>query len=98
MLPLTRLLKVPSGTSPNPNAVSRALMFGLVGIVLATLLTVITNELPVQLLTVNVAWARRVAPPPTLPDQVTVNVVFPLTNTVACAELGATEARSRANT
>jgi hypothetical protein len=38
-------------------------MLGLVGIVFATLLTVITNELPVQLLTVNVDLARRVCPP-----------------------------------
>src|SRR4249919_2987546 len=98
MLPLTRLLNVPSGVSPNPNAVSRASMSGLVGIVFLTLLTVITNELPVQLLTVNLAWDRRVAPPPTLPDHVTVNVVFPFTNSVACAELGTAEARMSENT
>ena len=55
MLPLTRLLNVPSGVRPNPNAVSRALMSGLVGIVFLTLVTVITNDVPVQSLTVNVA-------------------------------------------
>ena len=69
MLPLTRLLNVPSGVRPNPNAVSRASMSGLVGIVFLTLVTVITNDVPVQLLTVNVAWDRRVAPPPTCPTR-----------------------------
>ncbi len=97
MLPGTRLLNVPSGVRPNPNAVSRALMLGLVGIVFLTLVTVITNDVLEKLLTVNVAVARRVAPSFT-PCQVTVNVVFPLTKTLVCAELGATEARISENT
>src|SRR3954452_11377885 len=93
MLPGTLLVNVASGVRPNPNAVSRALMSGLVGIVFLTLLTVIRNELPVQLLTVNLACARRGAPPPTLPDHVTVNDVFPFTNTLVCAEPGTDETR-----
>ena len=55
------MLNVPSGIRPNPNAVSRALMSGLVGIVFLTLVTVITNDVPDQLLTVNVALAKRVS-------------------------------------
>src|SRR6187549_2594391 len=97
MLPLARLLKVPSGVRPNPNAVSRPLTLGLVDIVFATLVTVITNDVGEKLLTVNVALARSVAPG-FAPDQVTVKVVFPLTGTLACAALGATEARISANT
>src|SRR3954453_7776643 len=93
MLPPTRLLNCPSGVRPNPNAVSRPLMSGLAAMVFLTLLTVITNELPDQLLTVNVAVARRVAPGFT-PCHVTVNEVFPFTNTLTCAEPGAAAARS----
>src|SRR5688572_25808524 len=78
---------------PNPNAVSRALMFGVTGIVFLTFVTVITNELPVQLLTVNVAVARRVASAFT-PCQVTVNDVFPGRKTCACAEAGTAETMS----
>jgi hypothetical protein len=52
---------VPSGVRPNPNAVSRALMLGLVGIVFATLVTVITNDVLEKLVTVNLAVAKRVA-------------------------------------
>ncbi len=52
-------------------------MLGLVGIVFLTSVTVITNDLPDQLLTVNVAVAKRVAPSFT-PCQVTVNDVFPV--------------------
>src|SRR5580765_7918448 len=98
MLPLARLLNVLSGVRPNPKAVSRALMLGLVGIVFLTLVTVITNDVLEKLLTVNVDWARRVAPPPTLPDQVTVNVVFPFTKNVACAKLGAIVVKTSTNT
>ena len=56
------MLNAPSGVRPNPNAVSRALMSGVVGIMFLTLLTVITNDVPDQPLTVNVAVAKRVAP------------------------------------
>ena len=63
MLPGTSLLNVPGGVRPNPNAVSRALMSGLVAIVFATLVTVILNDVPDHSLTVNVALARRVAVP-----------------------------------
>jgi hypothetical protein len=51
-----------------------------------------------KLLTVNLAVAKRVAPPPTLPDQVTVNEVFPLTKTVVCAAPGTAEATIKENT
>src|SRR4249919_3601953 len=97
MLPLTRLLVWPSGVRPYPNAVSRALMLGLVDIVFLTLVTVITNDVPVQLLTVNVAVAKRVAPGFT-PCQVTVNDVFPFMKMLVCAEPGAAEARINENT
>ena len=88
---------MPSGVRPNPNTVSRPLTLGIVGIAFLTLVTVILNDVPDHSLTVNVAVAKRVAPSFT-PCQVTVNVVFPLTKTVACAALGATEARISANT
>src|SRR6188472_3034614 len=97
MLPFVWLLNAPSGVRPNPNAVSRALMAGLTGIVFWTSVTVILNDVGDQSLTVNVALASRVAPSFT-PDQVTVKVVFPVTRTLVCAALGATEARISANT
>jgi hypothetical protein len=57
-------------------------MFGLVGIVFATLLTVITKEVARPVAdgerSVGRGESRLL---PRLPDQVTVNVVFPLTNT-----------------
>ena len=72
-------------------------MLGLVGIVFATLVTVITNDVLEKLLTVNLAVARRVAPGFT-PCQVTVNDVFPLTKTWVCAEPGMAETRISENT
>jgi hypothetical protein len=77
-------------------------MSGLVGIVFLTLVTVITNDVPDQLLTVNVALAKRVRPcgPGSGPTQVTVNDVFPVTGTktVVCAEPGTAEAKISENT
>jgi len=72
-------------------------MLGLVGIVFLTLVTVITNDVPDQLLTVNVAVARSVAPGFS-PCQVTVNDVFPFTKTLVCAEPGRAEATMSENT
>ena len=88
------------GVRPNPNAVSRALMLGLVGIVFATLVTVITNDVLEKLLTVNVALAKRVASGASglTPCQITVNDWFPFTKTLTCAEPGTTEARTSENT
>jgi hypothetical protein len=91
------LLNVASGIRPKPNAVSRALKSGLVGIVFATSVTVITNDVGEKLLTVNLAVAKRVALSLT-PCQVTVNDVFPFTKTVVCAEPGTAEARTSENT
>src|SRR6476620_11029949 len=73
-------------------------MSGLADIVFLTSVTVILNDVPFHSLTVNFAWDRRGAPPPTLPDHVTVKVVFPFTNKVTCAALGAAEARISENT
>ena len=72
-------------------------MLGLVGIVFATLVTVITKDVLEKLLTVNLAVARRVASSFT-PCQVTVNDVFPFTKTLVCAEPGTAEARISENT
>ena len=90
-------MKVPAGVRPNPNAVSRALMLGLTGIVFLTLVTVIVNELPFHPLTVNVAVASRLVPDLS-PSQVTVNVVFPFTKTLTSAKPGTAEARISENT
>ena len=100
MVPPTVVPNVPVGVRPNPNAVSRALILGLVGIVFATLVTVITNDVLEKLLTVNVALAKRVASGASglTPCQVTVNDWFPFTKTLTCAEPGTTEARTSENT